>query len=189
VEARAANPEPCRRPWLALLGGGLILAALAWGVFGQVPTRVNGSGVLLPLGGYAGDEELKALLYVDAREGKNIKPGMAVEVAPTIVKGERHGAIVAVVYAVDEFPSTRSGMIQLLQNEELVDTLRVETAGAPVAVRAWLRWDPISPSGYRWTSGKGPDVQLSSGTRFTASVVTRRQRPLGLVFPLLDRGS
>ena len=135
-----------------------------------------------------GDEELEALLYVDSREGKNIKPGMVVEVAPTIVKRERHGAILAVVQTVDEFPSTRSGMIQVLQNEELVDTLRVETAGAPVAVRARLRWDPASPSGYRWTSGKGPDVQLSSGTRFAASVITRSQRPLGLVLPLLDRG-
>ncbi len=135
-----------------------------------------------------GDEELEALLYVDSREGKNIKPGMAVEVAPTIVKRERHGAIVAVVHAVDDFPSTRNGMIQVLQNEELVDTLRLETAGAPVAVRARLRWDPASPSGYRWTSGRGPDIQLSSGTRFAASIVTRSQRPLGLVFPLLDRG-
>jgi HlyD family secretion protein len=134
-----------------------------------------------------GDEELEALLYVDSREGKNIKPGMAVEVAPTIVKRERHGAIVAVVHAVDDFPSTRNGMIQVLHNEELVDTLRLETAGAPVAVRARLRWDPSSPSGYRWTSGRGPDVQLSSGTRFAASIVTRSQRPLGLAFPLLDR--
>jgi HlyD family secretion protein len=135
-----------------------------------------------------GDEELEALLYVDSREGKNIKPGMSVEVAPTIVKRERHGAILAVVHSVDDFPSTRNGMIQVLQNEELVDTLRAENAGAPVAVRARLRWDPASPSGYRWTSGKGPDLQLSSGTRFAASIVTRSQRPLGLVFPLLDRG-
>ena len=41
--------------WLALLACGLILAtALVWGVFGRVPTKVTGSGILLPLGGLAG---------------------------------------------------------------------------------------------------------------------------------------
>ena len=56
---------------------------------------------------------------------------MAVEVAPTIVKRERHGAILAVVHAVEDFPSTRSGMMQVLHNEELVDALLRRDRGRP----------------------------------------------------------
>ena len=134
-----------------------------------------------------GKGELEALLYVDSREGKMVRPGMALEIAPTIVKRERHGSIVATVRAVEDFPSTRSGMIQALHNEELVEALRVETAGAPIAVRATLQRNPDNPSGYRWTSGRGPELTLSSGTRFSARIVTRSQRPLALVFPILDR--
>jgi HlyD family secretion protein len=136
-----------------------------------------------------GKGELEALLYVDSRDGKMVRPGMIVEVAPTIVKRERHGAIRATVRSVEEFPSTRSGMVQALHNEELVEALRVETAGAPIAVRATLQREPANPSGYNWTSGRGPELTLSSGTRFSASIVTRSQRPLALVFPILDRGN
>ena len=135
-----------------------------------------------------GKRTLEALLYVDSREGKLIRPGMAVEVAPTIVKRERHGSILATVRSVEEFPSTRSGMLQALHNEELVEALRMETAGAPIAIRAVLQQDAANPSGYRWTSGRGPEITLSSGTRFTGHIVTRSQRPLALVLPILDRG-
>ena len=78
--------------------------------------------------------------------------------------------------------------MRVLRNEELVDTLLAETAGAPIAHPRRLTRDPGSPSGYRWTSGSGPDVQLTSGTRLMACVVTRTQRPLALVFPVLDSG-
>jgi HlyD family secretion protein len=38
--------------WLALLGlGGLVLVALVWGIFGNVPTKVEGQGILLNTGG------------------------------------------------------------------------------------------------------------------------------------------
>jgi HlyD family secretion protein len=129
---------------------------------------------------------LEALLYVDSRQGKAVHPGMAVEVAPTVVRRERYGAMVAKVLAVEDFPSTRSGMMRVLHNDQLVEALLAETAGAPIAVRATLERDPTTPTTYRWTSGRGPDLQLSSGTRFTAYVVTRSQRPLALVFPILD---
>ncbi len=131
---------------------------------------------------------LEALLYVDSREGKLVRPGMFVEVSPSVVRRERHGSIVAKVRAVEDFPSTRSGIMRVLRNEQLVDTLLAETAGAPIAIRAELTRDPGSPSTYRWTSGRGPDVQLTSGTRLMAFVVTRTQRPLALVFPVLDSG-
>ncbi len=132
---------------------------------------------------------LEALLYVDSREGKAVRPGMRVEVAPTVVRRERYGAVVARVRSVEDFPSTRSGMMRVLHNEQLVEALLAETSGAPIAVRAVLERDTASPSGYRWTSGRGPDLQLSSGTRFGAYIVTRSQRPLALVFPILDTGN
>jgi HlyD family secretion protein len=131
---------------------------------------------------------LEALLYVDSREGKSVRPGMVVEVSPTVVRRERHGAILATVRAVEDFPSTRSGIMRVLRNDQLVDALLAETAGAPLAVRAELARDPSAPSQYKWTSGRGPDLPLSSGTRLAAFVVTRTQRPLALVFPVLDPG-
>jgi len=128
---------------------------------------------------------LEALLFVDSRSGKTLRPGMSVEIAPSVVRRERDGVLLGRVRTVESFPSTRQGMMRLLRNEQLVDSLAQEAGGTPIAVRAVLI-PARSPSGYRWSSGKGPDLVLTSGTRCTASVTTRRQRPISLVFPALD---
>lgn len=131
---------------------------------------------------------LEAVLYLDSREGKRIHPGMTVHVSPAVVRPERHGMLIATVTAVDDFPSTRRGMMRVLRNDQLVDAFLAETAGAPIAVRAKLQEDSAAPTGYRWTSGTGPELDLTSGTRCTADITIRSQRPISLLLPTLDEG-
>jgi HlyD family secretion protein len=47
--------------------------------------------------------------------------------------------------------------------------------------------DTKTPSGYQWSSSKGPNLMLSGGTMCTAEVITRWQKPVTLVFPALRR--
>jgi HlyD family secretion protein len=129
---------------------------------------------------------IEALLYVDSREGKTIRPGMEVQLAPSIVKKERYGLLLGRVRAVETFPSTRQGMMRVLHNEQLVDAFLQETNSTPIAVRAELLPESDTPSGYRWSSGKGPDLTLTSGTRSVGYVTTRTQRPIALVFPVFE---
>jgi HlyD family secretion protein len=131
---------------------------------------------------------LEALLYVDSKEGKILRPGMQVQISPTIVKKERYGVLLGTVRAVESFPSTHQGMMRVLHNEELVKAFLSDTAGTPIAVRAELVKESKTPSGYRWSSGVGPDLVLTSGTRCVAQVTTRTQRPIALVLPVLDFG-
>jgi HlyD family secretion protein len=114
---------------------------------------------------------------------------MEVQLAPSIVKKERYGLMLGRVRSVESFPSTRQGMMRVLHNEQLVDAFLAETNGTPIGVRAELLLQPNTPSGYRWSSGNGPDVVLTSGTRCTGYVTTRTQRPLGLVFPAFESGT
>ena len=55
------------------------------------------------------------------------------------------------------------------------------------AAKVALERDPSTFSLYRWTSGKGPPILLSSGTLTRAEVTTREQRPIDLVIPLTKR--
>jgi HlyD family secretion protein len=55
-----------------------------------------------------------------------------------------------------------------------------------MALRAKLERDDRTPSGYRWSSGTGPDVVLSSGTRLDADITTSTQHPISLVFTILN---
>jgi HlyD family secretion protein len=129
---------------------------------------------------------IEALLYVDSREGKRFRAGMDVQLAPSVVKKERYGLLLGRLRTVETFPSTRQGMMRVLHNEQLVDAFLQETNGTPIAVRAELLTQSDTPSGYRWSSGKGPDLTLTSGTRTTGYVTTRTQRPIALVFPAFE---
>ncbi|HTU61898.1 MAG TPA: hypothetical protein VMF89_25750, partial [Polyangiales bacterium] len=80
----------------------------------------------------------------------------------------------------------RRGMMRVLHNEALVDTLIAETGSAPMALRARLQRDDQTPSGYRWSSGHGPSLMLSSGTQLDALITTSTERPISLVFRLFD---
>jgi HlyD family secretion protein len=128
---------------------------------------------------------LEATIYMPPDRGKNIRPGMEVRVEPATIKREEYGAIVGKVVAVSDFPVTPQGMLADLHNDALVK--RFSEEGAPYAAKVALERDPSTFSLYRWTSGKGPPILLSSGTLTRAEVTTREQRPIDLVIPLTKR--
>jgi len=130
-------------------------------------------------------KSLEAVLYFPPRQGKKIRLGMKTQVAPSTVKQEKYGFIKGMVTYVSEFPSTSQGMMRVLQNEELVRTLSM--GAAPIEVRADLIPDPRTPSGYKWSSSKGPPIQIHTGTLCTTSVTVSEQPPYNLVIPLFKK--
>jgi HlyD family secretion protein len=128
-------------------------------------------------------EDLIAVLFVPASAGKRVQKGMAVRVAPSTVKREEYGAMLGRVAWVAEFPSTSRGMTRLLGNEALVTKLMEQ--GPPIQVNVSLIRDAATPTGYRWSSSKGPSLKISSGTLASGDVVVRQDRPISLVIPTL----
>ena len=55
-------------------------------------------------------------------------------------------------------------------------------------MRAELVAEPSTPSGYRWSSGNGPDVALTSGTAMHRLRHHANAAPIELVFPALEFG-
>jgi len=129
--------------------------------------------------------KLEAVVYIPADQGKSVKAGFQVRVAPSTVKREEFGTMIGVVSSVSAFPVTPQGMTAVLHNDQLVKVFSHD--GAPYAVAVSLEQDPSSPSGYRWAVGNGPQVHLSSGTLAQAEITTRNRRPLDLVVPLLRK--
>ena len=129
--------------------------------------------------------KLEAVVYVPADQGKNIKPGMQVHVAPSTVKREEFGTMTGTVVNVSDFPMTPQGMSAVLHNESLVTLFSHD--GAPYAVIVDLERDPSTASGYHWSVGKGPEISLTSGTLAQGEITTRNRRPLDLVIPLIKK--
>lgn len=126
-------------------------------------------------------DNLQAVLFVPASTGKQVQRGMAVRISPSTVKREEYGALLGKVTWVAEFPSTARGMTRLLGNEALVAKLMEQ--GPPIQVNVTLERDPATPTGYRWSSSRGPSLKISSGTLASGDVVVREDRPFRLVIP------
>lgn len=128
-------------------------------------------------------EGLELLLYVPPQHGKNVEPGMEAQVSPNTAESREFGTIVGEVVTVSDFPATPDGMRAVLQNDNLVR--QFSQRGAPYRVVIRLARDPNTVSGYEWTSDKGGDLSLSSGTISTADITVRSQKPITMVIPLL----
>jgi HlyD family secretion protein len=128
----------------------------------------------------------EAVVYLPANEGKKVKEGMVVRLAPSTVKPEEYGYIMARVKSVSEYPVTRDYLLgELGGNESLVQSLL--QGGSPIELVADIDTDPSTPSGYHWSSSRGPDVNIGSGTLCYASIVLEQVRPITLLLPFLKK--
>jgi len=139
-----------------------------------------------PVASVESDENrLQAVIYLPAESGKLVKAGMRARLSPANVKREEFGSVMAHVVSVSPFPATPEGLNAVLHNADLAG--RFSRAGALYAAVIRLDADPAAPSGYRWTSGHGPDLHLTAGTLAHAEIVTRERRPIELLVPLARR--
>jgi len=129
--------------------------------------------------------DLVAIIYVPSIEGKLVKEGMTVHIAPSTVRQEEHGMMVGRVTFVSDHPATQKGMMRVLKNEQLVKEL--SGGDAPYEVHADLELDPATPSQYRWSSSKGPSTRIQSGTLATGLIIVESQRPIAKAIPLFRR--
>ena len=125
--------------------------------------------------------KLEAYTYVPIALGKQIKPGMTVQVSPSSVSRAQYGYLIGHVQSVGDFPVTQQGLSLLLDNDQLTNQL---LSGGPVLqVIVQFVPDPKTVSGFKWSSPKGPPYQLTHGTLASAQVIVSQQRPISLVLP------
>ena len=114
---------------------------------------------------------------------------MEIHVTPDTVRRERFGGIIGTVTQVSAFPMTKEGATTLVGNAELVEDL-ISKVGPVIEVQAQLQTDSSTPSGYKWSSSKGPaNLKVSSGTTAIARVTVEKQAPITLILPFLREWS
>jgi HlyD family secretion protein len=121
------------------------------------------------------------------RDGKRIHPGMRVQVTPDTAERQRYGAILGTVSSVSPAPVTKAGATGTIGNAEVVQNLMPE--GGYIEVRAQLEADPSTPSRYRWSSSRGPDMKVTAGLTHSTRVTIERRAPVTYLLPILRDGS
>lgn len=128
-------------------------------------------------------DDLTAVVYVAPGEGKQIKTGMPVALSVSTAPREEFGFLMGKIRWVAEVPSTPEGMMYTLKNKQLVTNL--SNNAAPIEVVVELERDAATPSGYRWSSSRGPDLKINGGTLTQADIELRGLPLLSLVIPPL----
>jgi HlyD family secretion protein len=148
------------------------------GLLALLPDEASGASAVA-----AAQSSLIAVIYVPASDGKKIAAGMTAEIEPSTVRREEFGFIFGRVRSVAELPSTQDGMMRILGNPELVTAL--SASGAPFEVEVELDRDAKTRSGFRWSSGHGPDTTVTPGTLARGQVWVHRQRLIEFAIPAL----
>lgn len=130
------------------------------------------------------DAPLMALAFVGS-DAKQVLPGMRVQMSPAGVTWEEFGYMLGRVVSVSENPLSPGAMNVLLRNDALVRDFTGR--GAAYVVMVELERDPATPSGFRWTSRRGPDLAFGSGTLFEAHITLEQRRPITLVVPAMRK--
>lgn len=130
-------------------------------------------------------DELDGVFFAEPQQGKKIREGMQVNVAPSIVERDRYGTIRAHVAWVSVEPQSESAVIRQVGNETLAHSF--VGSEPPIAFGVKLERDPFTVSGLRWTSGTGPDTSIPTGTIAVADVAVKEEPPIVLIVPALRR--
>ena len=125
--------------------------------------------------------DMQALVFIPDARGKRVRPGMEAQVVPATARLQRDGFLVGRVESIAELPSTRESMLRVLKNSTYVDQLM--RAGPPYQATVSLESDPTSPSGLRWSAGRGPAEPIQVGTLAEAKIVVDHLPVIGLVIP------
>ncbi|KYC37621.1 NHLP bacteriocin system secretion protein [Scytonema hofmannii PCC 7110] len=131
--------------------------------------------------------QLMSVIYLADKDGKQIQPKMPVQVTPSTVKRERFGGIVGKVTQVTPFPVTNQDIAAIIGNENLANSITQNlssTGSATIQVFAELELDPNTTSGYKWSSSKGPSLEISSGTTTQVRIQVGQQAPISYVIPI-----
>ena len=130
---------------------------------------------------------MEAIIFTTQAEGKKIKTGMQTLISPVTVKKERYGSLRAKIIYVSSYPVSGRRLMSFLHNQETVTQLLSQLGGSVYMSYADLTYDENTPSGYEWTSKKGPPFELQTGTFGVATITLKEQKPISLLLPALKK--
>jgi HlyD family secretion protein len=127
--------------------------------------------------------ELMGIAFFPVESGKQLAKGMDIRVTPTTVQRERYGSIEGEITEVSAFPITTDAVTSMVGNGEIAQQM---TFGRSViSVLAHLHRDARAPTGFKWSSGRGPLEPITPGTTLEVRATVEYRRPITFILPIL----
>lgn len=126
---------------------------------------------------------VNARVYVPYGVGRRIRPGMTAWLTLPFAKPSRHGYIAGEVLDVSDYVSGNSASIHL-GSQELAEQMSKQL-GPMLEVLVKIELDESTPTGLRWTSGRGYDQPVTFPSLCGVKIIVSEDRPIDIVLPWL----
>lgn len=122
--------------------------------------------------------------YFPSDRGKRIQVGNQITMYLTTINREEFGGILSTVQSVSQYAVSEQALTSQIHNANLTHFL---TNKQPVIqVIATPLIDPQDPSGYAWTSGRGPPIALTTGLIGFVEATIEKVRPIYYLLPFQE---
>jgi HlyD family secretion protein len=125
--------------------------------------------------------ELLAISYFPVAEGRQIKPGMKIQVLPDTIAFQPLGSLAGEVIEVSPFPVTPEAALNTLGNPALLPP-SISTI-PQLEVKTLLLPHQDHSSGYTGAALSAPPLVLTPGTTITTRILVKKVAPIELVLP------
>jgi HlyD family secretion protein len=128
-------------------------------------------------------EHLRYYATFPAQYGDLLDTGLPVEIEVSGVDPKLYGYLLGTMRFVSPYPVTQEEIVSDVRNKDIAVFLRGSSQLVYSAVIA-LKVDPSTKSGYKWSTGRGPSWELSSGTIGKVMTITERKPPIVYILPV-----
>lgn len=162
--------------------------------------QIQSGGSIGTIASHKPDAELVSVVFIPVSENKNIKPGMPVQITPTMVKREEFGGIKGEVKTIAGFPTTPQGIASLVGNPDILPGLLSKEAQVAVFTdlkRAESMDSSTCRSGlnsqdetncftrYQWSASAGPNQPMLPGMTTSVRIEIEKRAPISYMLPFL----
>ncbi len=144
------------------------------------PINAGDDLVQIAKAGYS--DGLRHIAFIPVTKGKKVKVGMQALVTPSNVSRSAFGGIRGQIKYVSPFPVSASRILSVVGNESIVQKF---ATGPVLELEINLKKDNKTSTGYKWTSGNGPNIDISPGLLSTTYIVTQAKRPISYALPMV----
>ncbi len=121
--------------------------------------------------------------FFPIEKGKLLSLGDRVEIAVSTVNVQEWGYLIGRISEISIHAVSPEAIIRAVHNRDVKEYLAPGSSPV-IQTRIELERNSEAPSGYRWTSGKGPSVTLSTGTVGVIKATVERIKPIYYIFPV-----
>lgn len=127
-------------------------------------------------------EEMNFYACVGGEYGGILDVGLPVEIEVAGIDPKQYGYMLGNISYLSPYPVSQQEILSEVRNQEIVAFLKGNNS-VVYSMTIRLIPDPMTISGYKWTSRRGPPWEITTGTVGSILAIIEKRRPIFFILP------